>query len=74
MQQLIIRILSEICPYEEITPETELLEEGVLDSMDITQLLSRLEQELDISIPPESLDPMDFADTAAIEELIRRSM
>ena len=74
MEELILRILTELCPYEDITPETELLEEGLLDSMSIEVLLERLESELHITIPTETLDPADFEDVSAIAQLAERNM
>ena len=72
MEKIIISILQELCPYEDITPETELLEEGMLDSMGIILLLERLEKELSVTIPPEELEPEDFADVSAIAEMLER--
>ncbi len=72
MEDIILKILQELCPYEDITADTELLEEGLLDSMGIMLLIERLEKELSVSIPPEALEPEDFADVSAIAEMIER--
>lgn len=72
MEDIILKILQELCPYEEITADTELLEEGLLDSMGIMLLIERLEKELSVSIPAEELEPEDFSDTPAIAEMIER--
>lgn len=72
MEEIILNILQELCPYEDITPESELLEEGMLDSMGIMLLLERLEKELAVSIPAEELEPEDFADVSAVAEMLER--
>lgn len=72
MEDIILSILRELCPYEDISPDTELLEEGLLDSMGIMLLLERLEKELSVTIPAEELEPEDFADVSAISDMIER--
>ena len=73
MKDIILNILQELCPYEDITADTELLEEGVLDSMGIMLLIERLEKEFSVSIPAEELEPEDFADLSAIAEMTERA-
>lgn len=73
MKDIILNILQELCPYEEISADTELLEEGVLDSMGIMLLIERLEKEFCVSIPTEELEPEDFADISAIAEMTERA-
>lgn len=72
MEDIILKILQELCPYEDITADTELLEEGLLDSMGIMLLIERLEKELSVSIPLEALEPEDFSDIYTIAEMIER--
>lgn len=72
MEDIILKILQELCPYEDITADTELLEEGMLDSMGIMLLIERLEKELSVSIPLEALEPEDFSDISTIAEMIER--
>ena len=72
MEDIILKILQELCPYEDITADTELLEEGLLDSMGIMLLIERLEKELSVSIPLEALEPEDFSDVSTIAEMIER--
>ncbi len=74
MEELIIRILTELCPYEDITADTLLLEEGVLDSMGIELLMERLETEFRVTIPLETLEPADVEDISAIVQLVERNM
>ncbi len=72
MEDIILKILQELCPYEDITADTELLEDGMLDSMGIMLLIERLEKELSVSIPLEALEPEDFSDISTIAEMIER--
>ena len=71
MLDTIIEILNDICGADEgeIQPDTELFEEGILDSFGLVQLLVQLEQygkHLDIA----SLQREDVATPAKIAALV----
>lgn len=70
----IIRIIKEINPYIDVTQETKLLEEGVLDSMGIMYLIAALEDVYDIEILGENIIPENFTSLLAIENLIQISI
>jgi len=44
----------------EITPETELIERGVLDSLEILRLVAFLEEQFAIPVPIEEFVPHNF--------------
>ena len=58
----------------ELDPELMLLEEGVLDSLGLQQLITFLEQKYSIAIDDEDLLPENFATVNAIAALISRQV
>ena len=49
-----------------------LVTSGLIDSLSILRLISLLEKKLDVSIPPETLQPEDFDDLDLIVETVQR--
>ena len=49
-----------------------LVSSGLIDSLSILKLITLLEKTLDLSIPPETLQPEDFDDLDLIVETIER--
>jgi acyl carrier protein len=49
-----------------------LVTSGLVDSLSVLKLISLLEKKLNISIPPETLQPEDFDDVDLIVETIQR--
>lgn len=52
--------------------ETALLEEGILDSLGLQQLITFLEQKYGVSVADEDLLPENFENIGAIAELISK--
>ena len=50
----------------------KLVSSGLIDSLSILRLISLLEKKLDVSIPPENLQPEDFDDLDLIVETVER--
>ncbi len=71
MLDTIIEILNDICGADEgeIQPDTELFEEGILDSFGLVQLLVQLEQ-YDKHLDIASLQREDVATPARIAALV----
>ncbi len=74
MQQKIISILNEVQPAYDFNDEVDFVENGYLDSFDIVQLISALEEEFQVKIPAKELLPENFCSVAAIESLINRNL
>jgi acyl carrier protein len=55
---------------ELLTPDYHLIDNGVLDSMGIFQLVTYLEDHLGVEIPDEELVPDNFESIAAIGRLV----
>jgi acyl carrier protein len=55
-----------------IKDEQKLVSSGLIDSLSVLKLISLLEKKLNVSIPPETLQPEDFDDVNLIVETIER--
>lgn len=63
-------MLEEMNPYVEITADTKLLEEGVLDSMAIFAFVTDLEDEFGIEVPDDAVAKSNFATMEMIVSLV----
>lgn len=73
MSEKILKILLEIKPYEQITPNTELIKSGILDSLSILTLVTQLEDEFEIEIDDEAVTSNNFATAKDIVCLVEQS-
>ena len=71
MEEL-MRILSELHPDVDFTTETDLVGDGILDSLDIVTLITEINDAFDVNIPAEEILPENFCSAEAMMELIRR--
>ena len=70
MKKQIIEILSEICPGIDCEPETALIDDGLIDSLDIVAVVTELMEAFDVELGVDDLTPENFNSVEAIEELI----
>ena len=68
----LIEILSELHPEVDFETATDLVDDGILDSLDIVSLVSAIDTEFDVSIPAEEIIPENFNSTKALFALITR--
>jgi acyl carrier protein len=59
---------------EEIRPDTDLIENDLLDSIDLLKLVSHLEDYYGFSMHPDELTPESFVNANAISDLVRRNL
>lgn len=71
MEEL-IKILEDINPSADYKNETDLIENKVLDSLKIVQLVGALNDEFDIEITPIDIVPENFKNAEAIYAMIKR--
>ena len=71
MEEL-IKILENIKPGVDYKNETDLIENKVLDSLKIVQLVGELNDEFDIEITPIDIVPENFKSAEAIYAMIKR--
>lgn len=57
---------------DEITPETELIARGILDSIEILNLVSYLEENFGVALPIDEFVPENFETPRAIANLVIR--
>ena len=56
----------------DFVPCTTLIDDGILDSFDILQIISALNDEYDISIPAGEIVPKNFNSAKALYEMVQR--
>lgn len=71
MEEL-MRILRELHPDVDFETETDLVGDGILDSLDIVTLITEINSSFDVNIPPEEILPENFCSAEAMMALIRR--
>lgn len=71
MEQL-KQILMEINDQIDYAAETELLSAGLLDSVQLVELVAALEEEYGIEIPLDEIEPDNFDSIEAIFNMIQR--
>ena len=74
MREQIIKILTELRPEFDFTQEgVNFIEEGMLDSFDMVNLVNDLDSTFGISIDGVDILPENFGTVDAIEQLLKRN-
>lgn len=73
MKEKIIAILSELRPEFDFTEEVDFIEEGMLDSFDVVNLVTELDSTFGISIDGVDILPENFASIESIEKLLKKN-
>ena len=68
----LIEILASLHPDVDFEANDALVDDGILDSLDIVSLVTEIDSEFDVRIPPEEIIPENFNSAAALMELIER--
>ena len=71
MKEKIIELLTEIRDDIDVSCTT-LIDDGVLSSLDIIQLIGALNDEFDLSIPATEIVPSNFNSVAAMATMVQR--
>jgi len=71
MEEL-LNILKELHEDVDFEVQEDLVDEGILDSLDIVTLITEINDAFDISIPAEEIVPENFNSAAAIWALIEK--
>ena len=71
MKDQILDILSDIVD-DDVESCTTLIDDGVLSSLDIIQLIGALNDEIDISIPATEIIPQNFNSVDAMVAMVER--
>ncbi len=68
----LIEILKELHDDVDFASEQGLVDDGILDSLDIVSLVTEIDSEFDVRIPPEEIIPENFNSAQALWTLISR--
>ncbi len=68
----LIEMLTELHPDVDFATAEELIDDGVLDSLDIVSLVSQIDSEFGVTIPAEEIIPENFNSAEALFALITR--
>ncbi len=68
----LLKILNNIKPGVNFEKEENLIEDEVLDSFDIVNLVAQVDDEFDVEISPADLVPENFKSATKIYELIQK--
>ena len=68
----LIEILSSLHPEVDFEINTDLVDDGILDSLDIVTLVTEIHSEFDVAIPAEEIVPENFNSAEALMALINR--
>lgn len=72
MRDTILSILDEIVEDVDFNHCTTLIDDGLLSSLDIIQLIGALNDEFDISIPATEIVPDNFNSVDAMAAMVKR--
>ena len=70
MKEKLLQILTEVRPNVDFENETKLIDDGILDSFDIIQMVMEMKETFDVDIQVDDLEPENFNDINAMMELI----
>ena len=68
----LLEILSELKPDVDFSTENNLIDNAVLDSFDIVQLISQLNDAFDIEITPADIIPENFNSAESLWAMIQK--
>ena len=72
MRETILSILEDIADGIDFESAEALIDDGLLSSLDVLQLIGALNDEFDVSVPAPEIVPENFNSVAAIEALVTR--
>ena len=73
MENEIIKILNGFAETDRsITIQTDLLEEGILDSLGIANTIVALQEQFSIEISPEDIIPENFCNVCAVVSMVKK--
>ena len=73
MEKTIIAILNELRPEFDFSESVNFIEEGMLDSFDVINLVDTLDNEFGISIDGSDILPKNFSSVDGIIELLKKN-
>ena len=71
MEEL-LKLLESVRPDVDFETETELIDDGILDSMDVVSIISEIDDVFNVQIRITELDPDNFNSAKAMWDLIQK--
>ena len=71
MQEL-LEILTDLHPDIDFEQQENLIDDGILDSLDIVSLITEISEQFDVTITAKDIVPENFNSARALYELIQR--
>lgn len=68
----LLSILKEVKNDIDFEIETDLVDDGILDSLEIVTIISAIEETFGLEIDPDDIDPDNFQSATAIWEMIQK--
>ena len=68
----LLEILNELHPEVNFETNEELIDDGILDSLDIVTIVTEIDDKFDVTIPAEEIVPENFNSAKALMALITR--
>ena len=68
----LLEILTSLHPDVDFATTSDLVDDGILDSLDIVTLVTEIDAEFDVTIPAEEIVPENFNSAEALMSLIER--
>ena len=68
----LLEILTSLHPDVDFVTTSDLVDDGILDSLDIVTLVTEIDAEFDVTIPAEEIVPENFNSAEALMALIER--
>ena len=72
MLEKLLALLEDVRPDIEFAEETNLIDDGILDSFDIISIVQTIEETFHVTINPDDLQPENFNSAEAILALIQK--
>ena len=70
--EILLNILNELHSDVDFSTATDLVDDGILDSLDIVTLVTEIDAAYGVTIPAEEIIPENFNSAEALMALIRR--
>lgn len=67
----LMKILKKVKPEIDFKNCKQLVDDGILDSIEIVEIITEIEEQFSIEIDPEQIDPDNFQSAEAMSEMIR---
>lgn len=71
MEQL-LELLKEVKSDIDYEKETDLVDEGLLDSLEIVAIITSIEEKFGVEIDPDEIDPDNFQSAVTMWEMIEK--